>query len=352
MKTLVQFFSDEVWRRNLTADFLKGLAVLFMIQVHITELLAQPDFFASRAGKVSLFLGGPPAAPVFMVVMGYFLSKNKNSLMTAFLRGGKLILGGILLNIFLNASLLYKIYSGAIFLNPWHYIFGADILPLAGMSVIIIAFFRRVFHDNLWAGGLFLVLVILVNQFLPRGADQGNEHIRYALAFIYTNEHWSYFPLFPWFIYPLTGYLFRLSESKFQLGDNVLKTLFVLLFMVLVGSGSFIYNDIVHLPLWYHHGLRLIVWNFLFLAGYILLIRLTIGYFRENLLLLWISWLGKNVTAAYVIQWIVLGNAGTYLYKTISWEWLGLWFVSVSVTVTLITLLLNKAEELYGRRGL
>ncbi|MCC6551372.1 MAG: DUF1624 domain-containing protein [Ignavibacteriaceae bacterium] len=350
MNLLSHLFATELKGRNLTADFLKGMAVLFMIQVHITELLAQPDFFGSWAGKVSLFLGGPPAAPVFMAVMGYFLAGSKKSLSRGLLRGVNLILGGILLNIFLNASLLYNIYSGELFLNPWHYILGADILPLAGLSVMIIALFRKLFNDNLWAGGLFLTLMILVNQFLPRGVQQENEYIRYTLAFLFTNEYWSYFPLFPWLVYPFAGYLFRLLEPRLHFSADMLKVLSVSLIALLFGAGRFFYEDIVNLPRWYHHDLWLILFNFLFLAGYMPLFRLTAEYFKKNTVILWTIWLGKNVTAAYVIQWIILGNAGTHLYKTVSWEWLGVWFVTVCVVVTLLTVLFGKVKGLYKSR--
>ena len=59
--------------RSFTADLLKGMAVLAMIQVHLMELFARQEVYDSLTGKISLFLGGIPAAPVFMAVMGYFL---------------------------------------------------------------------------------------------------------------------------------------------------------------------------------------------------------------------------------------------------------------------------------------
>ena len=47
-------------KRNQTADLLKGLAVIFMIQVHIMELFAKQEIYDGIAGKISLFFGGPP----------------------------------------------------------------------------------------------------------------------------------------------------------------------------------------------------------------------------------------------------------------------------------------------------
>jgi surface polysaccharide O-acyltransferase-like enzyme len=80
--------------RNRTADLLKGLAVIFMIQVHLLELFATQDIYVSWIGKISLFLGGPPAAPVFMVVMGYYFASSKRTLKSGTVRGLKLILLG------------------------------------------------------------------------------------------------------------------------------------------------------------------------------------------------------------------------------------------------------------------
>ncbi|MCK6615040.1 MAG: DUF1624 domain-containing protein [Ignavibacteriaceae bacterium] len=351
MNSLSHLFKAELEGRNLTADFLKGMAVVFMIQVHITELLAQPDFIGSGAGKVSLFLGGPPAAPLFMAVMGYFLAGRKKALVTGLLRGIKLIAGGILLNIFLNASLLYKIYTDEVLLNPWHYILGADILPLAGLSVMLIAIFRKVFNDNLWAGGVILIMLVLGNQILPHGLQQENLYIRYILAFLFTNEYWSYFPLFPWVIYPFAGYLFGLLKPRFHFTTATLRVLSGLLIVLLPAAGGMFFDDIVNLPRWYHHDLRLILFNVLFLAGYISLLRLMAEHYKQNVIILWTSWLGKNVTAAYVIQWILLGNAGTHLYRTIAWEWLGVWFAGVCAMLTILLLIFKRVKGFYIKWG-
>jgi len=42
--------------RNRTADLLKGVAVILMVQVHIVELFAQQSIFDSFAGSIFFFL--------------------------------------------------------------------------------------------------------------------------------------------------------------------------------------------------------------------------------------------------------------------------------------------------------
>jgi len=83
---------------NRNADLLKGVAVILMVQVHIIELFAQQSIFDSFAGSIFLFLGGPPAAPVFMTVMGYFIAKGNANISKSIVRGFKLIGFGLLLN--------------------------------------------------------------------------------------------------------------------------------------------------------------------------------------------------------------------------------------------------------------
>ena len=135
-------------KRNQTADLLKGLAVIFMIQVHIMELFAKQEIYDGIAGKISLFFGGPPCAPIFMAVMGYFLFSSNKKTSYYLTRGCILFFGGILLNIGLNFNLLYHIFFAGYDINPFNYIFGVDILPLAGMSVVLIGLLKFVFKKN------------------------------------------------------------------------------------------------------------------------------------------------------------------------------------------------------------
>jgi hypothetical protein len=74
--------------RMETAHLMKGCACLLMIQVHVLELFIQPaPFRGSLMGTMGMFLGGPPVAPVFLAVMGWFLGKSKKSALQLCLRG-------------------------------------------------------------------------------------------------------------------------------------------------------------------------------------------------------------------------------------------------------------------------
>ena len=120
-------------------DLLKGFAVFLIVPVHILETFIDFPGRESVFGKTLLFLGGPIAVPVFMLVMGYFLAKNQKPFAPNFFRGIKIFMAGFVLNIGLNFHLLLKIQFAGWQLNPWEYIFGVDILYFAGLAIILLS---------------------------------------------------------------------------------------------------------------------------------------------------------------------------------------------------------------------
>ena len=147
-------------------DLLKGFAVLFMIQIHIIELFIDYAGRESLFGKLSMFFGGPFTAIIFMIVMGYFIAKSKKPFVKNLLRGVKIFAVGLLLNIGLNFNLLLKIKYANWQFNPLEYIFGVDILYLAGLSVIFIAFLKTLKKGQAWVAIIFVFLVIGLTGFM------------------------------------------------------------------------------------------------------------------------------------------------------------------------------------------
>jgi hypothetical protein len=81
------------------------MAVFFMIAVHTLEVFANPEVKNSIFGQIIEFLGGPPAAPVFMTLMGFsFIYSRKSELKPKLLRGFKIFLTGYILNIIRGGS--------------------------------------------------------------------------------------------------------------------------------------------------------------------------------------------------------------------------------------------------------
>ncbi len=326
-------------------DVVRGVSILLMIQVHIMELFAQPEISSGWAGKVSLFLGGTPAAPIFLVIMG-FLSYSKNSALSDnVFRGFKLIIWGLLLNVGLNLNLIYHVYFQNWEINIYHYIFGVDILPTAGLSFIALALIPQKYKNNglLMIGLIFIVFIIGSFHFTPNESFK----ISYLAAFITGGTSWSYFPFFPWFAYPLIGYLvashknivieFAEKENRFLLASVV-----IILFLYLTWEFA---SNITHvLPAYYHHGFDFYLWSLVFMA----LIFIVTHYFLKtvnfSIAYKYLGFLSKNITAVYVFQWLIIGNLATWWFQQFNILKLVISFVVITILSSLLTFAWQKIK--------
>lgn len=328
-------------QRFVLPDILKGIAVLLMIQVHLTELFAQEAFYNSIAGKVSLFLGGVPAAPLFMILMGFFAGYQTIRVRSNILRGLKLILLGLLLNIGLNMHLFYRIFTGIFTLDPLPYLLGADILFLAGISLIVIALLKKVSNDSTILFLIASIITALMSDILP--LYKGDYMLaRYSLAFIHSNDWWSYFPLFPWLAYPLIGVAAGIGYRK-QTGYilSILKKPFTLMILIMLFLLFFNYGFSIstNLPRYYHHGIAFFGWAIIFIMVTVLsFYHLTNLVGTANFASGYLQWTGKNVTAFYIFQWLLIGNIATSVYKTQSQSTLPLWFSGIVIITSLLVM--------------
>ncbi len=324
-------------------DLIKGMAVMLMVQVHLTELFATPDFYASLAGKASLFLGGPPAAPAFMAVMGFFLASKEAPLLQQIRRGLLLLALGFALNIGMNLHLLIKIISGSYQLDPWRYVFGVDILFLAGLSIMVVALLRPLLKKR-WVLWLLLIPVAaLANYWLPVYGGEV-QWLRYVQAYFWGYFSWSYFPFFPWFSYVLMGYVFYLIYERFsRFFTNKFQVIAGLILLVLIVS-TFAYGFRVAtlLEVYYHHSALFVAWTAAFLLLWTLALSALNKLAGKTAAMKYLRWAGKNVTTFYVVQWLIIGNVATAIYRTEAGWTLPLWCIGV-VGVSSMLILVYRA---------
>ena len=330
--------------RDGTADLLKGFAVLFMIQVHLMEQFVLPDVFQSLIGKTSLFLGGPMCAPVFLAVMGYFSASSSRPTSYFLRRGLVLFVGGILLNIGRSANLLVQIILGKASLDPLFFILGADILTLAGLSLVMTGFLRVLFRKKWWLFALTALFVAAISPTLDLFEPQ-NREAGYAVGFLYGTAQWSYFPLFPWFSYVLAGYSLCLLVQRFP----ALKTMdprnhfiyFIPLWIGIIISipyASGITYNLNGAGGYYHHGILFFGWVILFMISYLALMKLVDIYYGNYRFALMVKWIGQKVTVLYAIQWMIIGNVASLLYKSQNLFQFAAWFV----IITLLTIFMGR----------
>lgn len=331
--------------RSTSADLIKGIAVVLMVQVHLLELFAHSDISTSPIGYWLMFLGGPPVAPVFATIMGYYAASSNKSTTELIWRGCKLFLLGMILNVCLNLNLITQVYNAKINFDLKPYLFGVDILHLAGLSIIIIALLKKILWRYKWISALLIGLVIVASNY-PLALPE-NMTGKYLLSYISGCSNWSYFPLIPWLVYPLSGLLFfKLEENikpDFRLHPYAKLAAIISLFLYVYFTRSYAVHTSTNLPAYYHHDALFCLWTLAFIALYMITVKEIKGLFPKFFVLRYLEWLGKNVTIVFVIQWILIGNIATNIYKSISNPIIfALCFVGILACSSLLTFLYLK----------
>jgi uncharacterized membrane protein len=195
-------------------DLARGLAIVFMIGVHVLWHWGAPDTWTTPIGQVISFLGGPTAAPVFMFLMGASLAfSSRASFRSLAVRGLWLVWLGYLLNVLrgvVPASL--GLATGVItpeqiapFTLPW-LLTTVDVHHMAGLSLIAIAALRAWTRPG-WIWLALAAAVVLTGPFL-RGLEFGTPLLDAPLTPVLGGAPNVYYAVVPWIAFPLTGAVF------------------------------------------------------------------------------------------------------------------------------------------------
>lgn len=325
-------------------DLLKGFAVFLIVPVHILETFIDYPGRESLFGKTLLVLGGPVAVPLFMIIMGYFVAMSNKSAARNMLRGVLIFILGIFLNIGLNFHLLLKIWTEGWKFDPLQAIFGVDIFYLAGLSIVILSVLKTIKYGQQWIGFALML-------FVSGSTSYFNELLmvterNYILPFIGGGYSWSYFPLFPWLGYPLIGFLFQKIEPQireFIQKQKVVSIVFLAFTLILVVIFSRFGIEItINLSEYYHHTFLFFLWTLGVDVLWVLLLWFVVQKFSEFPVIVFLRWLGKNITAFYIIQWLIIGNIATAIYQTQELSKYWFWLVPIFLTTVGVTWLYEK----------
>jgi uncharacterized membrane protein len=195
-------------------DLARGLAVLFMIGVHVLWHWGAPDTWTSPIGQVISFLGGPTAAPVFMFLMGASLAfSSRTSFRSLAVRGLWLLWLGYLLNFLRGVIPAYLGLSAGIvtpeqiapFTLPW-LATTVDVHHMAGLSLIALAALRFATRPG-WPWLVLGAGIVLAGP-VVRGLEFGTPLLDAPLTPILGGAPNVYYAVVPWIAYPLVGAVF------------------------------------------------------------------------------------------------------------------------------------------------
>lgn len=299
-------------------DLARGLAVMFMIGVHVLWHWGAPDTWTSPIGEVISFLGGPTAAPVFMFLMGASLAfSSRTSFRSLAIRGLWLLWLGYLLNVLRGVIPAYLgLESGVVtaeqiapFTIPW-LLTTVDVHHMAGLSLVAIAALRTAGRP----GFVWLALaaaVVVAGPFL-RGLEFGTPLLDAPLTPVLGGAPNVYYAVVPWIAYPLVGGVFGSIVARAHAPAARARVFrwSALLGLGLCGAGiglfvlsppSFDVNTYWRMPPSYFVGITGLILVWLFACD------LAVRYVRENRAFTFLyGWSGR-VIAIYFTHWLIVG---------------------------------------------
>lgn len=308
--------TGAVTRERVRAfDLARGLAVLFMIGVHVLWHWGAPDTWTSPVGQVISFLGGPTAAPVFMFLMGASLAfSSRTSSRLLVLRGLWLLWLGYLLNFLRGVIPAYLgLELGVVtadqiapFTLPW-LATTVDIHHMAGLSLIAIAGLRLAARPG-WPWLALAAGIVLAGPFL-RGLEFGTPLLDAPLTPVLGGAPNVYYAVVPWIAYPLVGAVFGSFVARAADRPRVFRAGALLgVALVVAGSALFVVApssfDVTtywRMPPSYFVAITGIVLVWLYACD------LAVSHVRANPAFDFLyGWSGR-VIAIYFTHWLVVG---------------------------------------------
>jgi len=206
-------------KRYNSIDVLRALAIIGMIQVHIVEWLSGYYDSHTPLYQLSELVGSFPASLfTFLVGMSLFVSVNRQE------KEG--VEPGLISDRNLRRGMAIFFFGLLFMIIVWmpEEVFAWDILTFIGASLLIIFPLRNLGTGKIISIMLFILLISPVVRIYTDFHSHWNRWGEYVPSFdmpgvlmgFFAN---AYFPLLPWLVFPLAGYL----VSRACFGDDQLR---------------------------------------------------------------------------------------------------------------------------------
>jgi uncharacterized membrane protein len=312
-------------KRVYAIDLARGLAVFFMICIHVLITYGAPHVVNSTFGCLMEFLGSPTAAPVFMALMGTsFYYSRKTNMNAGIRRGLKIIFLGYVLNFFRGVLpvVIAKEFAPSMaagipeaVANCKDAFLQIDILHFAGLSLIVMAVIRAFKVNKYYL--LFFALVIGAVSPMLWGIQCNIPVLDHFLDYLWGDkptseeciDNFVSFPFFPWFTYVLLGMFLGDTWTKSPDMHKAFKKAGIAGILILLGSLVFLFcfSDFMYqLGDYYHSRMGIVAATCGIVLAWLWFCNFTIEKIRMNKVFEIFFYWSRNVNAIYIIQWILI----------------------------------------------
>lgn len=351
--------------RQKELDLAKGLAVFFMIWVHVNEEYLLSNIEGGVYNRIIEFIGSPPAAPIFMMTLGIGIVYSRRSTpLNLFNRGIFFIALGYILNFFRDLVpyyILSKVNQDIEYLHEGlELLWATDILPFAGLTFIFFAAIKKFKIKN---QGVFIIWSIcMVLNILLKDVSFENGVLNGACRLIWGTDENSWFPFLVWITYPILGYYFAQilirCKDKRVLYKNILCVTGSISIPLWIASYV---NDIkfgafgeLYQTEYYQHDLFGAIVICTFVLFWISVCYFVYDYIPDFIRRIMAKW-SKDTNMIYCTHWLLLGF-GRLVLEIESYMPFQLFIIMVFVTILTdrICLIINKIrskrrEKIYNK---
>ncbi len=294
-------------------DLARGFTVLIMAPVHTVLVFGSPAVRQGGLGKILAFLAEGPGAPLFMLLMGIsFTLSSRNNLKGALSRALQLLVLAYTLNAlkFLIPWFMGWIPSRLLSdfgLRPgpgtWLRLLGTgDILQFAALSLVVLSLVYRIREYPICAT-LLGVSVLLIAPDLW-GLACPCPFTNYLEGLFWGKTPVSFFPLFPWLVFPVAG----LVTGFFLRRGNLPGWGCLACGAGLLVLGCFL-NSIPWIPEsldFYHMGPGDCLIHLGIALVWLCLCRACTLWIPGNPVMKGFSYLSRRITRIYMLQWVLV----------------------------------------------
>lgn len=339
-----KIFTEEksnLGRQN-ELDLAKGLAIIFMVIIHVNELYQSSALESGIYNRVIEFIGSPTAAPIFMMLLGVGIVYSKKSNDKVLLKRGLfLLIFAYALSVvrdFIPYMLVGKINNDVSAIKTgWDLIWAVDILQFAALAFIFFAFIKKFKVINMYVIIIWLAFATL--NILLKGITFDNSFFNGFFRLIWGTDDLAWFPFLSWISFPICGYLFgelliRCSNKKLFYKNTLILTsvlsvvLWIYAYVNNVQFGAF--GELYQIE-YYHQEFMGNIILCVFSVFWISLCYFIYDYMPKIVKKSMVRY-SKNTDMMYCVQWIIISYLMIILERN-AYRPLQLWIISICVFI-------------------